>query len=261
MINKCYVNIKVTSNIIKMVEIISKLRDDLLIAEEIEKHGNTNFITDSGLSSGQQIFAIGDSHSIFYYNSLKIKEHWGFGGKIPLTIYTFLQDDFNPYYVGTRLGNGHELYNIKQGDHVLFYYGFNDIQKNIYLHANHRWKDEIDTLFTNYINKLVLIRSEYDINIIVPCIYPNPRPDAKGVDCHGSYEERQMYIDYANQLLRIECLKHKLPFLDIYDIIIDQDKKYINEKISSDSIHLDYNNREVQKNIEDIIISIINSVN
>jgi hypothetical protein len=39
----------------------SNLTDDQknVIAQEIEKHGNTNFITDSGLSSGQQIFAIG----------------------------------------------------------------------------------------------------------------------------------------------------------------------------------------------------------
>jgi len=46
---------------------------DELIQNEIKKNGNTNFITDSGLSSGQEIFAIGDSHTIFFYNSLKIK--------------------------------------------------------------------------------------------------------------------------------------------------------------------------------------------
>lgn len=100
---------------------------NIIIDNEIQKNGNTNLITDSGLLSGSQIFAIGDSHTIFFYNSLKIKEHWGYGSKIPLTIYTLLRDNLDIYSVGTLLGNGHEKYNIKMGDYVIFFYGYNDM--------------------------------------------------------------------------------------------------------------------------------------
>ena len=31
--------------------------------------------------------------------------------------------------IGTIMGNGHENYNIKEGEFVLFFYGWNDIQK------------------------------------------------------------------------------------------------------------------------------------
>jgi len=232
--------------------------DNEHLVEEIRKNGNTNFITDSGLVSGQQFFAIGDSHTIFFYNSMKIKEHWGFGGKIPVTIYTLLQDDFNPYDVGTRLGNGHELYNIKSGDYVLFFYGFNDIQRNIYLHAKDRWKEEIDSLLAKYIQKLVSIRNQYHIHIIVPCIYPNPGPNASGINSTGSNEERQMYTEYANQQLRAQCAEYHIIFLDIYNMIVDEERQYIKTSMTVDFIHLDYNNRELQEIVENNIISCIN---
>ena len=122
-----------------------------IISKEIKKNGNTNLITNSNLLSGSQIFAIGDSHTIFFYNSMKIKEHWGFGGKLPLTIYKLLQDGINIYEIGNILGNDHEKYNIKECDYVLFYYGFNDIQRNIHNHASHRWQEEITNLLTDYL--------------------------------------------------------------------------------------------------------------
>ena len=240
------------------IDISTIYDDNERIKDEIERVGNTNLITNSGLISGQQILAIGDSHSIFFYNSMKVKEHWGCDGRIPLSIYTFLQDNFNPYDVGTRLGNGHEHYSIKSGDTVLFFYGFNDIQQNIYLHAKDRWKEEIDSLLAKYIQKLVSIRSQYHIHIIVPCIYPNPGPNAVGINCTGSNEERQMYTEYANQQLYTQCKEYHIPFLDIYDMIVDQERQYIKTNMTSDFIHLDYNNRELQEIIENKIISFIN---
>ena len=40
----------------------------------------------------KNIFAIGDSHSIFFHNSIYIKEHWVAFGKMPVTIYRLLKD-------------------------------------------------------------------------------------------------------------------------------------------------------------------------
>ena len=92
---------------------------------EIIKNGNTNLITNSGLLSGSQIFAIGDSHTIFFYNSILIKEHWAYNTDIlPLTIYKFINTEFDLYQMGDILGGGHENYNIKS---VIMFYFITDI--------------------------------------------------------------------------------------------------------------------------------------
>jgi hypothetical protein len=226
-----------------------------IIIDEIKKNGNTNLITESGLSSGKQIFAIGDSHTIFFHNSMRVKEHWGFEGKIPLTIYTLLQNDLNIYEIGTMLGNNHELYNIKEGDNVIFFYGYNDIQKNIHLHAKDRWQDEINLLLYNYIQMILRLRETYKINIIIPCIYPNPRPEAVGVNCVGSNKDRQLYTITSNNLLKCYCEQYTLSFLDIYDKITDHDG-FIRSDMTTDHIHLDYNNEFVRDFIESEIIKL-----
>ena len=159
-----------------------------IIQDEIKKHGNTNLITKSGLNN--QIYAIGDSHTIFFHNSLKIIEHW-FYHTLPLTIFRLLKEDLDIYNIGNVLKNMHELYNIKENDYVIFYFGFNDIQKNIHMHSSHRWESEIDTLITNYMNKVEELKNRYKIKPIISCIYPNPLPWAKGQNPCGSYQEER----------------------------------------------------------------------
>ena len=167
---------------------------------------NELIIKESGLANNHQIFAIGDSHSIFFHNSMKIKEHWGFGCKgVPVTIFTLLEENLNIFKIGTLLGNGHEKYNIKEGDNVIFFYGFNDIQRNINLHYKNNWKLGIEQLITKYINLLINYKNIYKINIIVPSIYPNPRPNAQGQNPMGSYKEREEYNVYTNALFKNMC--------------------------------------------------------
>ena len=67
-----------------------------------------------------------------------------------------------------------------------------------------------------------------------------------------------MYTEYANQQLYTQCKEYHIPFLDIYDMIVDQERQYIKTNMTSDFIHLDYNNRELQEIIENKIISFIN---
>jgi hypothetical protein len=227
-----------------------------IIQDEIQIHGNTNRITDAQLPSGAQIFAIGDSHSIFFYNSMKIKEHWFFGSSeysdnLPLTIYKFISSSnlLDIYNIGNMLSNGHETYNIKERDYVLFFFGFNDIQKNITKYSENNYKQGILDLFTTYIQRIIQIQEKYKINTIIPCIYPNPRPNAVGVNCNGTYEERREYAEYANIILKDLCFKNNLPFLDIYSIISDNDG-FIRAELTIDNIHLDYNNQEIRDIIE-----------
>jgi lysophospholipase L1-like esterase len=226
-----------------------------LIKEEIIKNGNTNLITDSGLTSGQQIFAIGDSHTIFFYNSLKIKEHWFFGGNLPLTIYRLLNEELDIYNIGNILGNQHEKYNIKRNDYVIFYFGYNDIQKNIYIYSKNTWKQDINELCTNYIKKIIELQDKYKIHPIIPSIYPNPLPEAKGLNSNGYNEERTKYVLFANNLLNKLCKDYKIDFLDIYHIITDE-KGFIKTELSKDKIHLDYDNNNLRIIIENKILEI-----
>ena len=80
------------------------------------------------------------------YNSSHIKEHWlGFYG-LPVTIYQLLKNPIDILNIGTIMGNGHENYNIKEGDFVLFFYGWNDIQKNIYKYHKENFEIEIGVI-------------------------------------------------------------------------------------------------------------------
>lgn len=222
------------------------------INEELKRIGNTNLITNSLLPFDSQIFAIGDSHTIFYHNSLKIKEHWFYNSNLPITIYRLLNEDLDIYNIGNNLGNNHEKYNIKNNDYVIFYFGFNDIQKNIHLHAKNTWSNEINNLFTNYILKVVFFKVKYKIKPIISCIYPNPRPGAEGQNPNGSYEERKKYTLYANDLLKNLCYNNHLHFLDIYNIITDE-YGFIKNEFTHDKIHLDYNNKNLREIIENKI--------
>jgi hypothetical protein len=226
------------------------------IIEHIKTHGNTNLITDSGLPTNQQIFAIGDSHTIFYYNSMKIKEHWFYQCELPLTIYGLLNIDLPIYNIGTILSNKHELYNIKANDYVLMYFGFNDIQKNVYVYFSNEWKHKIKGFMTAYINYVISCKTKYQFIPIIPSIYPNPHEKAIGVHSNGTNLERTVYTKYANQILKELCHINNLLFLDIYDFISDENG-YIKTEYSVDFIHLDYNNKFIQNYVETKIFEVI----
>jgi hypothetical protein len=228
------------------------------IEHEISVNGNTNLIADSGLNTGAQVFAVGDSHTIFFYNSMKVKEHWGYEGKIPLTVYTLLRDGLDVYNVGNLLGNGHEKYNVKNGDYVIFYYGFNDIQRNIHIHSKNTWKEDIDGLFTNYVEYIVSLKEKYGIIPIIPSVYPNPLPQAKGQNPSGSYEERNKYTIEANRIIQERCKKHCILYLDIHEKITDVNG-FIKNEYTTDYIHLDYNNTVIRSIIETYIFEIISN--
>jgi hypothetical protein len=227
------------------------------VAKHIATYGNTNLITDSGLPTKQQIFAIGDSHTIFYYNSMKIKEHWFFNSNFPLTIYGLLHSDLPIYDIGNILSNSHELYNIKENDYVLMYFGFNDIQKNIYVYFGNEWQEKIKEFMGKYIDYIISLKEKYKILPIVISIYPNPHEKAIGINSNGTNLERTQYTKYANTILNELCHKNNLLYLDIYDFITDENG-YI--KYTADFIHLDHDNTFIRNYIENKIFELIGSL-
>lgn len=229
---------------------------DTIIEEEIKRNGNTCLISDSGFESGQQIFAIGDSHSIFFHNSMKVKVHWfGVSSYLPVTIFKFISEKIDILNIGNNIGDGHELYNVKSNDFVVMFFGFNDIQKNIFLHAKDRWKEEIKQLIDKYIETVLILKQVYSIIPIISSIYPNPRPNAQGQNSMGSFEERKQYTLYANSLLLSICLNKSILFFDNYEFISDEDG-FIKESFTSDNIHLDYNNKFLREFVDSKIIDL-----
>lgn len=228
--------------------------NESLIADEILKNGNTNLIANSGLASGSQVFAIGDSHSIFFYNSMKIKEHWFGMSGLPVTIYKLLSSNLDLYNIGNIIKIKHEHYNIKKNDYVIFFYGFNDVQKNINKYAKNNWKNEIQSLFSKYIDYVKSLSEKYEIIPIISCVYPNPRIGAVGQNSYGTAEERTQYTIFANHFLEHHCKQNNVYFLNIYDNIKD-DLGFIKNEFTKDKIHLDYDNADLRNYIENEIFN------
>lgn len=196
------------------------------------------------------IFAIGDSHAIFYHNSSVVKEHWmGFKG-LAVTMYQFNRSDVDIHQIGTILGNGHEKYNIKVNDIVLFCFGWNDAQKNIKTYAID-YKEEIEKLVDAYITKL----KSLSVTPIVNCIYPNPHVMNKNIK--GSEQERLTYIHKFNKTLKEKCAENQILFFDIFDFITCDGR--IKNEYTKDGIHLDYTNELLRRVIDTKLLDLVNN--
>lgn len=225
-----------------------------IIANEIQLHGNTNFITDSGLPDNRQIHVFGDSHAIFYYNSLLILEHWSYGGKLPLTMYSLIHSDINIYDIGAILGNGHEKYPIKPNDFVLFTFGYNDFQRRILEHSTTQLEQNLYTILDKYLDKIKYFEKTYNIIPLIYCIFPNPRAYAQGVNTVNTPEMRQYITKLGNQYLANQCHTRNIMFFDIYEFITDNEG-FIKNEYTKDGIHLDYDNQTLHETIDNLLLS------
>lgn len=224
--------------------------DDNIKVHYLE-YGNTNLITNSGLKNNSQIFAVGDSHTIFFHNSMKIIEHWGHR----LTMYNLVRSGIDLFNLGNILGNGHEKYNIKKNDHVIFYFGYNDVHRHIYTNFKDNYKINIDILVTKYIDYILFLKDKYNIIPIISCVYPLPTK-INTLNILGSEDLRKKYTKFINYLLEKNCKEKKILFLNIYDKISNNDK--IKDEYSKDGIHLDYNNEYIRNYVENKIYELIN---
>lgn len=228
----------------------------------------------------KEFFAIGDSHSLFFEQSGFMKSHW-LGPIHTATIYQLLKlglDMFNlqqllaksNHYVNigvpqwqSKTGT-YNTNNIKTDDRVIFCFGFNDVQKNIYEHAKDNPEIEIDRLLNEYILLLKEYELRYKIRCIPCSISPNPSlkiEEATGnftygingdFSTSGTSEERNHYTIYANSVLKRLCAQHDLMFLNIYDDISDTDG-FLRKEYTRDYVHLDHTNLDVVEIIKNKI--------
>jgi len=203
------------------------------------------------------IFAIGDSHSIFYYDSLIIKNHWVGWGGMPVTMFRLIEEGLPLYSIADKLPPGDTCkINIKEGDYVLFSYGWNDVQKNINKYSNNEdYTNMIDLMVHKYIN-LIKNYSDgtlYNIKPIISCVYPIPLLVNDTII--GSDNDRIIYTKYMNEILKIICNVEGIPFFDIYGIISKDDKLDLTV-IDPDLTHLDRKNTTLRCLIEGKLINI-----
>jgi len=201
------------------------------------------------------IFAIGDGHSIFYHNSNKIKEHWVCYRGMPETWKELIYKGLDIYNIGTLLGNGHEKYNIKSGDFVLFCYGWCDIQKKIYKYAKDNYKSEIERLINAYGELLKNYKNKYNITPIIQNILPNPLVESKAI-C-GPANLRNDYTKYANQYLFNYCKDNNMLLFNVYDLVTDENG-YFKKEYTKDKFHLDSDNLFLRKTIDTKLINLVN---
>jgi lysophospholipase L1-like esterase len=217
------------------------------------KNDNFNFISDSGLKTGEQIYAVGDSHAIFFYKSKKIIAMWGgLTSEYPLTIYKLIRTNLNALDIPSVIGRGHERYKIKENDYVLFYYGYNDIQKHIAKYE--KWQEQIVVLCENYVKLMILYRTACKINPIISFVYPIPKRNSNA-HVNGSESQRIEYTIYMNSVLKKLCSANGIRFFDIYDYIVNE-SGYIKDELCNDGMHLDLQSYSLRTYVEEKILEL-----
>ena len=221
-------------------------------------------------------FAVGDSHVAFFAQSNLTKSYW-MGCTYTATIYQLLEKGLNIFNLKEEvLNSAHYIDigipdwqctngifntpNIDINDEIIFCYGFNDIQKNIYKYSKENPEGTLNFLLEGYIRTISRYIHFYKIKCSVLSIPPVPLPSPiegkynNGIfgdfEALGSDEERIEYTKYANKILENLCIKNDIKFINIYNIISD-DNGFIKKEYTTDYVHLDSSNIELKNKISE----------
>ena len=197
-----------------------------------------------------KIFILGDSHSIFYYYSNLFYHHWLGWCNLPVTMYQFIYQDIPLYNIVELYQPGDTCkINIKNNDIVVFCFGWNDVNKNIYKYAKNNYESSIDEMVKKYILKIIILLKKYNIFPIINCIYPITN------NIIENQEEIIKYTKYMNFKLKNECKNKNIPFFDIYDLL-SLDDRIKNSILSNDNTHLDVNNIDLRNLLEQKLLNL-----
>lgn len=225
---------------------------------------------------------VGDSHATFFEKVGIMESHW-MGPTHTATIFQLLKlgleldklqealrasDHFvNVGVPKWKCPDGvYNTPNIKSGDTVFFSYGYNDMQKNIYLHAKENPEVEIDRLLYVYIELLNGYQAKYGIKCVVCSIPPNPAPREGGngkfdygiggeFRAEGPDTDRDFYTRHANRKLKQLCTIHGMDFVDLYNGMYDKDG-FLLKQFTTDYVHLTETNPELIDRMRSIIESV-----
>ena len=170
---------------------------------------------------------------------------------MPVTMFKFINDGLPLHNIVERLPPGDICnINIKENDIVLFCYGWNDVQKNIFKYGKNNHREIINQLVVKYIECIKM----YKIKPIINCIYPVPLSINDTI--FGSDDERIEYTIFMNARLKEECSKNNIPFFDIYELLNDNGKMKSN-LLEKDGTHLNLQDDELRDVIEEKLFKII----
>lgn len=160
-----------------------------------------------------------------------IKEHWLGLSLLPVTMWRVVHEGLHIPQVAEIVGNGHQRHPILPTDTVLFFFGHNDIQKNVGKYWKDTWEKEIPLLAKAYVKRL----KTFPCIPVVMAVYPIPRITQPTI--YGSDDERRAYTQCLNNALEKECNAHGIQWINLNRWIEDSEG-YIT--YTRDGYHLDY---------------------
>jgi hypothetical protein len=188
------------------------------------------------------IHTIGDSHSNFGWDKIGgVDINW-LGPKL---MFSFKETDFS-------------VKNIVENDPVVFCYGEIDVRCHIEKHViNGDYRGLIEKMCVDYINKILNIKTQYNINkVFIYNILPTRRvetPEPYKITCEnyqvynevkakpypfiGSDLQRKENTIFFNSTLKKMSKQNNLGFIDIYKKYTDEDG-YLNMNLSDGTVHI-----------------------
>jgi hypothetical protein len=189
----------------------------------------------------------GDSHCKYGFEKIdNIKIHW-LQNKL---CYSFGRDKLNLLNI--------KLYNVKEGDFVLFSFGEIDCRAQIYKYVNNdnTYEKIIDEMVENYFEaieqnvKIFTNITTLVYNIVPPTnvylhhsqeeaikhIYIKEKDDY--IPWKGYNDDRKKYNLYFNVKLKEKCLENGYIFFDVYNNYCDENG-FLLQKYSDGNIHID----------------------
>lgn len=178
------------------------------------------------------IHTIGDSHSVFGWSNT-INHHLG-----PILCYSFGNEKLNRFNI--------QNINISDNDTIIFCMGEIDCRCHIKKHIseNLTYQQIIDTIINNYIDAINVNVSLCKYKLKNVCIF-NVVPPIEKHNTHenpdfpylGSDEERQTFVNYFNNQLRIKCNDNGYIFFNVYDKYKD-DNGFLRKDFSDGNVHI-----------------------
>jgi hypothetical protein len=200
------------------------------------------------------IYFVGDSHSIIAWFLKPVDHHWFGWAGLPVTMFQFINNEIPLFNLVERYNPGNICNtNIKKNDFVLFSFGWNDVQKNIYKYQKNNYKDFIDNITEKYVKKIIYLGKKFEIKPIIYCILPVT--ENIGNEINGEIKERIEYTNYMNKKLLYFSNKHDILFLDIYNKV-SKDNIYVKEYVDDDMCHLNNKNEHLLQFLEKQILNI-----
>lgn len=193
------------------------------------------------------VHVFGDSHSIITHKVTICRENWlGFNTNYPITMYRFGQEGLDLNCAIQVLGNGHELYPVRENDWVMYSYGeidarfslFNFLNKEQFSNIN--LDSELVKLVQNYINQVKINESNFLCKSIIYFILPPVEITRSDIPFHGSINERLKLYNLLTKKLYNLCEIEGIPIVNLYNNLTNPDGTLkLNFTSNGNDIHLD----------------------